>query len=196
MRSGRVRSGRVTEVRLERNARPRGFGRDTHRCDGFDGFSLLLVEVGDVALLGLLHDDLNGGGDRCGVRFDTTSGCASRKINQIDRWRRRQVGGIFKFDAPGSYPDTWCGCAQPRPDACLRRGRCETGVQRMLGSMRSPRKANQRVGRDGGSGGVPEADSAGGAPPRGSTGRPPGGTRARNARDPEREGYETGVKVR
>ena len=153
MRSGRVRSGRVTEVRLERNARPRGFGRDTHRCDGFDGFSLLLVEVGDVALLGLLHDDLNGGGDRCGVRFDTTSGCASRKINQIDRWRRRQVGGIFKFDAPGSYPDTWCGCAQPRPDACLRRGRRETGVQRMLGSMRSPRKANQRVGRDGGSGG-------------------------------------------
>ena len=67
-----MRSGRVTEVRLERNARPRGFGRDTHRCDGFDGFSLLLVEVGDVALLGLLHDDLNGGGDRCGVRFDTT----------------------------------------------------------------------------------------------------------------------------
>ena len=82
MRSGRVRSGRVTEVRLERNRRPRGFGRDTHRCDGFDGFSLLLVEVGDVALLGLLHDDLNGGGDRCGVRFDTTSGCASRKINR------------------------------------------------------------------------------------------------------------------
>ena len=154
MRSGRVRSGRVTEVRLERNRRPRGFGRDTHRCDGFDGFSLLLVEVGDVALLGLLHDDLNGGGDRCGVRFDTTSGCASRKINQIDRWRRRQVGGIFKFDAPGSYPDTWCGCAQPRPDACLRRGRRETGVQRMLGSIRSPRKANQRVGRDGRSGGV------------------------------------------
>ena len=82
MRSGRVRSGRVTEVRLERNRRPRGFGRDTHRCDGFDGFSLLLVEVGDVALLGLLHDDLNGGGDRCGVRFDTTSRCASQKINR------------------------------------------------------------------------------------------------------------------
>ena len=64
------------------------------------------------------------------------------------------VGGIFKFDAPGSYPDTWCGCAQPRPGACLRRGRRETGVQRMLGSIRSPRKANQRVGRDGRSGGV------------------------------------------
>ena len=81
--------------------------------------SLLLVEVGDVTLFGPLHDDLrDAGGDARGEKWSVSRARALHRRKWIVGAQRAR--GIFKFDAPGSSPGTWCGCAGPRPGACLR----------------------------------------------------------------------------